>query len=307
MRPSARHRGWTRPTGGIVFVLVVALAWLGPIVAPFDPRLSTGPPLQPPTLAHLFGTNDIGQDLLSQWLWGARASILVGVLVTFLSTAMSWLVGITAATSPRLEAPLVALTDLLLALPAIPLYLLIVVWTGPRQRNVVLALGLLSWPAFARIVRAQVISLRGASYIEAARAMGASPQRIALVHVLPGTLSLLPAKLVLTFRFAIFTEATLAFLGLGDPSSASWGTTLNWAFNYPLLFLTNVWLWWVVPPALAIVFVVLTTTWLSTSLESAFDPHGYRRRRSTPRPVIASPTPAVPRSPTPTSRTRSIS
>lgn len=270
-RPARGGRGWGGRAGVLMVVLIVALALLGPWMAPYDPRLSTGPPLQPPTLAHLLGTNDIGQDLFSQWLWGARASLLVGVLVTLMSTAISWLVGIAAALSRRLETPLLAVTDLLLALPTLPLYLLIVAWAGSRQRNVVLTLGLLSWPAFARIVRARVIALRSQPYIEAVRALGATPQRIALVHILPGTLGILPAKLVLTFRFAIFTEATLAFLGLGDPTATSWGTTLSWAFNYPLLFLSNAWLWWVLPPALAIVFVVLAATWLSTSLESALD------------------------------------
>lgn len=304
-RRSARGgRGWGGRVGVLMLALIVAVALVGPWVAPYDPRLSTGPPLQSPTLTHLLGTNDIGQDLFSQWLWGARASLLVGVLVTLLSTAISWLVGIAAPLSRRLETPLLAVTDLLLALPSLPLYLLIVAWAGSRQRNVVLTLGLLSWPAFARTVRARVIAMRSQPYIEAARALGATPQRIALVHILPGTLSVLPAKLVLTFRFAIFTEATLAFLGLGDPTANSWGTTLSWAFNYPLLFLGNAWLWWVLPPALAIVFVVLAATWLSTSLESALD-----WQRSPPRYAVRDPTspsliPTVPHPSTPPRKSR---
>lgn len=267
--------------GGGMLALLVAVALLAPVLAPYDPRLASGPPLAAPTRLHPLGTNDIGQDILSQWLWGGRASLLVGVLVTLLSTGLSWSVGIAAGLWRRTEAPLVTLTDLLLALPSIPLYLLVVAVIGPSQRNVVLTLGLLSWPAFARIVRAQVIALRGERYIEAATALGASPLRVALIHLLPGTLSVLPAKVVLTLRFAIFTEATLAFLGLGDPAANSWGTMLSWAFNDPLLFLGNAWIWWVLPPALAIVLVVLATTWLATGIEQ-------RRVRRPTWPVPAS-------------------
>jgi len=268
--------------GATILVLMVVVAALAPVLAPYDPRLASGPPMAAPTRLHPLGTNDIGQDILSQWLWGGRASMLVGVLVTLLSTGLSWSVGITAGLWRRTAAPLMALTDLLLALPGIPLYLLLVAMIGPSQGNVVLALGLLSWPAFARIVRAQVIALRGERYLEAATALGASPLRVALRHLLPGTLSLLPAKVVLTLRFAIFTEATLAFLGLGDPAANSWGTMLSWAFNDPLLFLGRAWVWWVLPPALAIVLVVLATTWLAVGLE-----HTPERRPTRPRNASA--------------------
>jgi ABC-type dipeptide/oligopeptide/nickel transport system permease subunit len=255
--------------GGSVLVLGLAVALFAPTLAPYDPALPSGPPLLPPGPAHPLGTNDIGQDILSEWLWGARVSLSVAMLVALLSTGLAWGVGIAAGLWRKAEGPLVAAADLLLALPSIPLYLLVVALVGPSQRNVVLTLGLLSWPAFARIVRAQVLALRGAPYVEAARALGATPLRVALLHVLPGTLGLLPAKLVLIVRFAIFTEATLAFLGLGDPAAKSWGTMLGWAFNYPLLFARGAWAWWVLPPAASIVLVVLATSWLATSLETA--------------------------------------
>ncbi|MGH2534852.1 MAG: ABC transporter permease [Thermomicrobiales bacterium] len=282
--------GWSARFAVSLLLLALAVAIFGPGLAPYDPRLSNGPPLQPPTREHLFGTNDIGQDIYSEWLWGARATLLVGVLVTLLSTLLSWSIGIVAGLWRRAEAPLMGLTDLLLALPSIPLYLLIVVAAGPSQRNVVLTLGFLSWPSFARIVRANVIALRGQPFVEAARALGASPARVALVHVLPGTLSVLPAKLVLTLRFAIFTEATLAFLGLGDPSAKSWGSMLSWAFGYPLLFVGNVWVWWVLPPALAIVVVVLAATWLATDLEGRRWLRAKRGRQAERTPARRAPT-----------------
>jgi ABC-type dipeptide/oligopeptide/nickel transport system permease subunit len=238
-----------------------------PLVAPYDPTLPSGQALLLPAPAHFLGTNDIGQDLFSQWLWGARSSLLVSLLVALLSTGLSWGVGLVAGTWQRAEVALVTLMDLLLALPALPLYLLVLALLGPRLITVIMALGLLSWPAFGRIVRAQVQATRNAPYVEAAYALGARRSRVALVHVLPATLNLLPAKLVLTVRFAVFAEATLAFLGAGDASAPSWGTTLGWAFTDPLLFNRAVWPWWVLPPAVGIVLLVLSTTWLATGLE----------------------------------------
>lgn len=255
--------------GAALLTTAAVLALLGPALAPYDPRLVSGMPLLPPDRAHLLGTNDIGQDVLSEWLGAARASLLTAVLITALSTALSWSVGILAGVWRPAEGTLMALADLLLAIPSLLLYLLVVTLIGPSQGHVVLTLGLLSWPAFARLVRAQVIAIRGRTHIESARALGATAFHIARVHVLPGTLGLLPAKIVLTVRFAIFAEATLAFLGLGDPSRQSWGAMLGWAFGYPLLFTGRAWLWWALPPALSIVLIVLATTWLATGLEAA--------------------------------------
>jgi ABC-type dipeptide/oligopeptide/nickel transport system permease subunit len=253
--------------GAVFLAMLGFVATLAPQLAPYDPTLPSGQPLLPPGPAHLLGTNDIGQDLLSQWLWGARSSLLVAVLVALLSTGFSWTIGLVAATWRRTEGLLVGLMDLLLALPPLPLYLLVLALLGTHLHTVIMVLGLLSWPAFGRIVRAQVVATRNATFVEAAYALGARRARVALVHVLPATLSLLPAKLVLTVRFAIFAEATLAFLGAGDASAPSWGTTLGWAFTDPLLFSRAVWPWWVLPPAFGIVVVVVSTTCLGTGLE----------------------------------------
>jgi ABC-type dipeptide/oligopeptide/nickel transport system permease subunit len=274
--------------GGTILALVFAGALLAPSLAPYDPRLPSGAPFSPPSSAHPLGTNDLGQDLFSQWLWGGRASLRVAVFVALLSTALSWTVGIIAGLWQRAEGPLMALTDLFLALPALPLYLLVVTLVGASQQHVALTLGLLSWPAFARIVRAQSITLRSRPYVEAARSLGATPLRLARVHLLPGTMPLLPAKLILTVRFALFAEATLAFLGLGDPAATSWGTMLSWAFRDPLLFSRDAWLWWTGPPALSIALVVLATTWLASDL----DWHGaarYPKGRACDRPLSQTP------------------
>jgi ABC-type dipeptide/oligopeptide/nickel transport system permease subunit len=248
----------------MLLVILAAASLAAPWLAPYDPALPVGTPLTPPGAGHVLGTNDIGQDVWSQWLWAARATLLIAFVVTVVSTLLSWTVGLAAALSHRAEGTLLAITDLLLALPTLPLYLLVVALIGPSQEHLMLVLGVLSWPAFARIVRARVIAVRGEAYVEAARALGAGPMRIAVRHVAPATLELLPAKLALTVRFAVFAEATLAFLGLGDAAERSWGSMLGWAFSDPMVFVNAAWTWWVLPPALGIVAVVLATTWLST-------------------------------------------
>lgn len=259
----------TRPLlwlGGLLLLAFVTVAALAPVLAPHDPRLPTGTPLTSPITEHPLGTNDLGQDVLSQLIYGARWSLIVAGLVTAISTALSWLVGLPAGFSRRLEFPLMAITDLLLALPAIPLYLLVLTLLGPSRRNLVLALALLSWPAFARVVRSIVVQTRSARYVEASRALGASSLHVLRTHLLPATLDVLPTKLILTVRFAVFAEATLAFLGLSAGDATSWGMMLNWAFADPLLFARPVWPWLVIPPTLAIATLLLSTTWISSGL-----------------------------------------
>lgn len=276
------HRGSLFWLGcGLLGVVAVA-AVFAPLLAPYDPQLSTGRPLMSPSGGHPLGTNDLGQDVLSQLIYGARATLVVAVAVAAISTTLSWLVGLVAGLLRWAEAPLMALSDLLLALPSIPLYLLIVTLVGPSRRNLILALGLLSWPAFARVVRGIVIQVRSAPYVEVVRALGATDTHIAFRHLLPATLDVLPTKLILTVRFSVFAEATLAFLGLGDSGTVGWGTMLSYAFSDPLLFGRPVWPWLVLPPTAAIMALILATTWLSGGFESG---QGRGRRGRWPAPA----------------------
>jgi ABC-type dipeptide/oligopeptide/nickel transport system permease subunit len=254
------RRFWVVTAIGVLAVAGTSL------LAPYDPLQLSGPPLATPTAAHWLGTNDLGQDLLSQLLYGIRTSLLVAGSVTLLSTALSWIVGLAAGVSRAVESGLMFLVELLLALPSLPLYLLVVTLVGPGVLHLVLTLGLLSWPAFARMVRSIVIATRAAPYVTAAWALGATRFHVARWHLLPATLDILPTKLILTVRFAIFTEATLAFLGLGDPTVISCGTMLSRAFDDPLLFSRPVWPWLVLPPTLAVTGLVLAVVGISRML-----------------------------------------
>ncbi len=249
---------------GCVILGAAAFVALGAsMIAPFDPHLPVGTPLSPPTSTHWLGTNDLGQDQLSQLVEGARATLFLAAIVVAISTTMSWLVGLTVGFFRRTEPVLLMVVDLLMALPSIPLYLLIMSLVGASRLTLALMLGVLSWPAYARIVRSLVIQTRNAPYVDAARASGASDLWIVRRHILPATLDVLPTKLALTLRFAIFAEATLAFLGLGASGSISWGTMMSWAFSDPLLFSRPVWPWLIFPPALAIVLLILSTVWIA--------------------------------------------
>lgn len=258
------RRGAPRVWVGVALLALFAfIALFAPVLAPYNPRLPVARPLLLPDSAHLLGTNDLGQDVLSQLIAGTRASVIVAVTVATLSAALSWSIGLVAGYFAAAEGPLMALTDLVLALPSLPLYLLVVTLIGPSRRNLVLALSLLSWPAFARVVRSVVLQTRSAPYVEAARAMGATDLHLLRRHLLPTTLVVLPTKLILTVRFAVFAETTLAFLGLSTGGGVSWGTMVNDAFRDPLLFARPVWPWLALPPTLAIMLLVLATTWLS--------------------------------------------
>lgn len=245
------------------------VAILAPMLAPHDPQLPLALPLSEPSDDYPLGTNDLGQDILSQVIYGTRSSLIVAASVTAISTVLSWIVGLTAGFIRRLEGPLMGTTDLILALPDLPLILLVLTLIGATRINLILVLGLLSWPAFARVVRAIVIGARGSPYVEASRALGASTAHLMVRHLLPATLGALPTKLVLTMRYAVFAEATLAFLGLGGGDAIGWGAMLNQAFRDPLLFSRPIWPWLVLPPTIAIIALILATVWVSSASISA--------------------------------------
>ena len=243
--------------GGCVLTALLAAAVLGRSAAPYDPDQVSGAVYQPPSHLHLLGTNDLGQDILSEVVAGARSSLGVGASVATLSTALAWMIGVLGGIMPRGDL-LAPVGDLLLAVPALPLLVLLTAYVGPSGTGIVITMSALSWPAFARVIRAQVLSTKERGYVVAASAMGSGLFRIMTRHILPETVPIIVTKFVLTMRWAVLIDANLAFLGLADPGTASWGNMLNHAFRDPLLFTRRAWLWSAGPPALAIAMVVVT-------------------------------------------------
>lgn len=266
-----RRRVASAPRGalfaGCVLASLVAVAILGTSAAPYDPRQVSERVFQAPSRQHLLGTNDLGQDVFSEVIVGTRLSLLVGLSVAALSTALAWGVGLLSGFAPGGDL-LIAGSDLLLAIPTLPLLVLLAAYVGPGVGALIIAMSALSWPAFARVIRTQVLSTREREYVVAALAAGAGSFRIMLRHILPDTVPIIVTKFVLTVRWAILIDANLGFLGLSDPGAVSWGSMLNHAFRDPLLFTRPAWVWSAMPPAAAIVAVVLSLALVVQAFET---------------------------------------
>ncbi len=248
---SRLSRGMAATGLGILAVLVL-LAVAAPLLAPYDPAERAGRPFGAPSAAHLLGTNDVGHDLLSELVYGARVSLLVGVSAALAATVVGAAVGVTAGYARgRLDPLLMRLVDVVLALPALPLTIVIGVFAGPGLGTQILVISVVMWAGVARELRAQVLSLRERDHIQALRAMGAGPWHVVPRHLLPAVAPLVVPQFVLATKTAILLEASLAFLGLGDITAKSWGTMLSLA-HARSAFLTDAWMWWVLPPGLAI-------------------------------------------------------
>ncbi|MGH9182301.1 MAG: dipeptide/oligopeptide/nickel ABC transporter permease/ATP-binding protein [Acidimicrobiales bacterium] len=284
--------------GGLVLMALAA-----PLLAPYDPTARVGPPFAPPGGDHLLGTNDAGQDLLSEVLFGARVSLAVGLVAALAATAAGTVVGLVAgyARGP-LDAVLMRLVDVVLSLPFLPLMLVVGVFLGPGLGTQMLVIAAVMWAGPARELRSQVLSARELDHVRAARAMGGRPGHVLLRHLLPAVAPLVVPQLVLATKTAILLEASLSFLGLGDPTAKSWGTTLFYA-NARSAFLTDAWLWWVVPPGLCIVAAVLSLALMGYALEEGAHPPlarpavAPRRRSRRVRPLGAPAAPIAPMAP----------
>ena len=277
-QPSAARRSPTPQPGlsGLGFAILLGfglLAAAAPLVAPYDPAAYSGEPLARPSPAHLLGTNDVGQDILSELIYGSRVSLLVGLVGGSLITVLAAAIG-TAAGYLRgwADWSLMRVVDFLMAIPHLPLMLLLAAYAGPGLLNVILVIVLLGWMVPARVVRAQTLIIRGEAYVEAARALGASSLDIMCRHVLPALGPILVSVFVAQAARAITLEAGLAFLGLGDPTVKSWGLMLRQALSYRGIYFPSHWLWWLLPPGLCVSLLVLGITLAGVGLEAKLDP-----------------------------------
>jgi peptide/nickel transport system permease protein len=262
-------------TGLLILAFFVAVALFAPLIAgreTLDPTCPcTGPPLQGPSLEFPFGTDDLGRSVFALTVWGSRVSLLVGFFATLISILIGSVVGIVAGYYGRwTETVLMRLTDWFLVIPFLPLAIVLASLLGRSLVIIIFVIGVTSWPSTARIVRAQVLSVKTRPYVERARALGASNWHLATRHILPNVGPIIFANTVLLVAIAILSETTLSFLGLGDPLSISWGTILEAAFNAGAASAGN-W-WWLVPPGVCIVLVVLAFTMCGYALDEILNP-----------------------------------
>jgi peptide/nickel transport system permease protein len=257
--------------GLLLICFLVAAALLAPYAAPYKPQAQVGAPFGHPSLAHPLGLDDAGEDVLSLLMWGARISLLVGFAATLVAVVIGGAIGIVAGYFGGMsEIALMRVTDYFLAIPVIPLMIVVAALWGSTLRNIILIIGLLSWCNTARVVRSQVITIRRRAYVVRARAVGARTTRIVLTHIVPQVTPLLVALAAITVGGAIFAEAALAFLGLGDPTLVSWGQMIAIGFQRSAVS-SGAW-WAIVPPGICIGLAVLGCSLVGRALEDRLNP-----------------------------------
>ena len=251
--------------GLLLLALFLLLAVFAPLIAPFDPW-EPGRPFLPPSGTHPFGTNDIGQDIFSELIYSTRISLFVGFFAAFVSVAIGTLVGLFSGyLRGAADEVLMGTTDIVLIIPALPLMIILAAHTSPSIWNIIIVIGALWWTSTARVVRSRVLQLREMPFVEAARSLGAGDGNIVFKHILPNTLQVILAKFILAVAGAMLTEASLSFLGLGDPLQKSWGMMLNYAFSRGG-FINGYW-WWYLPPGICISLAVLSFVLIGFGLE----------------------------------------
>ena len=266
--------------GLIVFISIVLIVYVGPLIHRVDPnKIDIRAKNQGPSLLHPFGTDNLGHDMLAQVMAGGRISLAVGITAMLLALFLGTLVGVTSGYFRRLDAPLMRLTDLFLALPILPLLLVIIMlfrdtlraYFGPETGIFILivsVIGITKWMHTARIVRGEVLTLKRQEFIMAAKSSGMREHRIILKHILPNVVSAIMVSATLGIASAIITESSLSFLGLGFPSDfPTWGRLLFDGASFLQITPSRV-LW----PGLAISLTVLSVNYLGDAVRDALDP-----------------------------------
>lgn len=249
----------------------VVMAVFAPLVAPYDPKARVGAPFEPPSREHPFGTDEMGRDILSQVVYGARTSLMVGVLAALLTVVIGTSIGILAGYFGGIvDDLLMRLTDLFLVIPGLPFIIVLSVILGPSIWNIILVISIISWPSTARLVRSETLSLKERMFVYASRVAGAGDCYIILHHILPNVLPIVSASMVLSVTHAIILEAGLSFLGLGDPTVISWGTMLYFADKYGALLSPNP--LYIVAPGVALMGVGLAFVFISYALDEVVNP-----------------------------------
>jgi peptide/nickel transport system permease protein len=259
--------------GLVVVVLIILIALIGPLFVPYpqDADGAIHPELQllPPSAAHLFGTDDIGDDILTRVVDGSRLSLSVGFIVLIIGAGIGVPLGAVAGYfGSWIDVVIMRVTDIFLTIPALILALAIAAALGPSLRNAMLAIALVWWPGYCRLTRAQFLALRQRTYVEAARVVGVRDRRIIFGHILPNTLTPIMVKMSMDLGFAILTAAALGFIGVGaQPPEPEWGAMVSLGRR----FLPN-WWWYATFPGLAIFLTVFGFNMLGDGLRDVFDP-----------------------------------
>jgi peptide/nickel transport system permease protein len=269
-----RRQLLSRPQALVGLAIIAAFvltALLSPILLSQDPKTKVGDVFEPPSSAHLLGTDGGGADMLALLVSGASVSLIVGFAAAAVSAFIGGTIGLLSGFfGGKTDIVLMRITDYFLVIPDVPLMIVVAALFGRSLTNIILIIGAIYWTTTARLIRAQVKSVRERVYVQRARALGAGPGRLIARHVFPQVAPLLIANTVLLVAYAIFAETFITFLGLGDPSVVSWGRLIENGFTDDAI-LNDAW-WAIVPPGVCVTIVVLGCTTLGQAMEEALNP-----------------------------------
>jgi peptide/nickel transport system permease protein len=271
-RAFAANRGAMAGLGILIAITVLAVA--APLfIHPSDLAVvnAPGPSLAPPSARFPLGTDQAGRSVLDLLIWGTRPSLLIGVIATLLTMVLGSLIGLLAGHyGGTVSRVLMAVTDWFIALPALPLAIALAAVIGQGDASITIAIAVTSWPGTARLIRAQTMAVEARPFIERARALGARDHQLLTRQVLPNVMPFILVSGTLTIGSAIISETTLTFLGLGNPTEVSWGSMINQALNQGAVT-SGAW-WFIVPPGVAILIVVLGFTLIGRAVENILNP-----------------------------------
>ncbi len=285
-KPSSPLMGfWRTPKSRVGLIIVgffTVLAVIGPMIAPYDPNALGIDALQPPSWHHLFGTTQTGQDVFSQFLVGSRNVMVVGLITGVIATAIALLVGINAAMLPGIGDELLSgLANIFLVIPALPLIIIIAGFfpNGAGWLTVAIVISVTGWAWGSRVIRAQTLSLRNRDFVQAARATGKSRFSLIVSEILPNLVPIIAGGFVGTVNFAVLSQVSLSFIGIGSPTDWNWGTILFWAQGQQALS-QGAW-WWFVPAGLGIAILGMGLTLITLGIDEFVNPRLRSSNRST--------------------------
>jgi peptide/nickel transport system permease protein len=265
--------------GGVAIITIFLLmALLAPFLGTVSPTLSgeTENMLIPPTADFWLGTDDLARDIWSQTIYGSRISLTIGFIAAIITVVTGSLVGLMAGYYGKLlDELLMRIVDFFMMLPELPLMIVLAAVLGPSIWNIIVVVSLVSWPRTARIVRSQVLSIKERPFVESSRCIGASNAQLMFLEILPNVVPLMFAQAVLMVTEAIYAESVLSFLGLGDPTSISWGMMLHSVFESGVIAESY---WWVAPPIVCIVTLIVSFSLLGTAVSDVLEP-GYKEKK----------------------------
>ncbi len=258
--------------GALFLGFVLALAIVGPFIVPYNANEQVGVPFSPPSTEHWLGTNDMGQDIMAELVEGARVSLIIGIVAALIATLIGTTIGVVSGyVGGWFDSLCMRMVDITLTLPFLPLMIVLAVYLGPSMYTLIFVISLVMWAGKARQIRAQTLTIRNRGPVLAAKTMGASHTYVLRKHVFPSLFPIVIPQFVQAVNASIMMESSLSFLGMGDPLTKSWGSILFYA-NSRSAFLTEAWVWWVIPPGLMIVMTVLAFSFIGYYLEDRTNP-----------------------------------